>query len=162
MPSRETILFAVDFSEMTDVVIDEAIAWANRLSAPQIHAICVIDPSHNLLRREVDYAPELRELEQTLRARISEPFARAGHPLDEPGSWEISVHAHVGNPARQIADLAHEVNAEVIIIGRHGHGGAGLPTRPPGARWVGSVPARILELAHCDVLVVQPADHAAP
>jgi len=47
---------------------------------------------------------------------------------------------------------AARVRADLIVLGRHSQSGR----RPP---FLGSVPARILSEARCDVLVVQPQDY---
>lgn len=152
--SAGPIVFAVDFSEMTDFVIEAAITQARLREAPELHAIVVLEAKGSPLRDPLgDHGEELAELEETLEARIAEAFERAGHPLDAPGSWDIEVHARLGTPALEIASLAREVLAELIVMGRHGHTG-------PRDLILGSVPSRLLQLARCGVLVVQPSDYA--
>ena len=56
-----------------------------------------------------------------------------------------------GTPYREIADLARERDVDLIVIGRVGCRGARCAL-------VGSVAGRVIEYAHCPVLVVsQPA-----
>ncbi len=57
-------------------------------------------------------------------------------------------------PAQNIANLAAEVGADIIVVGTRGHS-------PVGGVLVGSVAQRLLEIAPCPVLVVPPAA-AAP
>jgi nucleotide-binding universal stress UspA family protein len=52
-----------------------------------------------------------------------------------------------GTPYREIADLARERNVDLIVIGRVGCRGARCAL-------VGSVAERVIEYAHCPVLVV--------
>lgn len=61
---------------------------------------------------------------------------------------DLEIHsAHVGAPAQVIADAAARQAADVIITGTRGHTViAGL--------MLGSVPQRLLHVAHCPVLVV--------
>ena len=52
-----------------------------------------------------------------------------------------------GTPYREIAALAREIDARLIVIGRVG-------CRGPRCALVGSVAERVIEYAHCPVLVV--------
>lgn len=52
-----------------------------------------------------------------------------------------------GTPYREIADLAREVGADLIVIGRVG-------CRGPRCALVGSVAERVIEYAPCPVLIV--------
>ncbi len=152
--SDDAIVFAVDFSEMTDFVVEAAVAQAKLFERPELHGVAVLeaDGGEALGGRAQTHGEEIAELTEALEARIAEAFEAAGHPLDAPGDWEIEVHVRSGHPAREIAALAREVRAGLIVIGRHGHGG-------PRDYIVGSVPSRLLQLARCDVLVVQPSDY---
>jgi nucleotide-binding universal stress UspA family protein len=59
-----------------------------------------------------------------------------------------------GNAARQIAEIAGEVGADLIVIGTRGHSAvAGV--------LLGSVTQRLLHIAHCPVLAVPPLHRAA-
>ena len=55
-----------------------------------------------------------------------------------------------GIPYREIADLAREQQAKLIVIGRVG-------CRGPRCALIGSVAERVIEYAHCPVLVVSNA-----
>jgi len=152
--SDDAIVFAVDFSEMTDFVVDAAVTQARLFERPEVHAVAVLEISGGgtLGGRAQTHGEEIAELTEALEARIANAFEAAGHPLDAPGDWEIEVHVRSGNPAREIAALARELRAGLIVVGRHGHSG-------PRDFIVGTVPSRLLQLARCDVLVVQPSDY---
>ena len=57
--------------------------------------------------------------------------------------------ANVGGPAHQIAELAEQVGADLIVLGTRGHS-------PFGGLLYGSVTTRLLHLAHCPILAVPP------
>ncbi len=58
-----------------------------------------------------------------------------------------------GIPHIEITELAREVNADLIVIGRVG----GLGTQRLGR--IGSVAGRVIEYAHCPVLTVRHTPH---
>ena len=62
----------------------------------------------------------------------------------------IKLHTHViaGHPVRDIVDLAREIKAELLVIGATGHSAL-------YERLIGSRADRIVQLAHCPVLVVK-------
>ena len=143
MSESTKILFGVDFSEMTDPVISAAVSAAAGYDAVELHAVCVLDPSGNPLAAKAD-RKEVEALEAALRARVSDsPKA----PADG-----ITYHVCVGSVAAEITDLAKSLRADLIVVGRHGQSG-----KQPFV--VGSAPVRLLQLAHCSVLVVQPANY---
>jgi nucleotide-binding universal stress UspA family protein len=61
---------------------------------------------------------------------------------------KVKIVNHVGpQPAHQIADIARDAGADLIVMGSRGHGAvAGL--------LLGSVTQRLLHVAPCPVLVV--------
>jgi nucleotide-binding universal stress UspA family protein len=56
---------------------------------------------------------------------------------------EAGYHEATGEPAKQLVKKAHELRADLLVIGRR-HGD------PP----LGSVSSKVVRRAHCDVLVV--------
>jgi nucleotide-binding universal stress UspA family protein len=61
-----------------------------------------------------------------------------------------------GGPAHEIAEIADSLKADLIIVGSRGHS---LFTKVV----LGSVPIRLLQVAHCPVLVVPlPDEHNRP
>jgi nucleotide-binding universal stress UspA family protein len=57
-------------------------------------------------------------------------------------------HVRFGDPGREIAGLAEQLNAELIVMPSHGRSGL---TR----LLIGSVAERVLRLAHCPVLILK-------
>ena len=57
---------------------------------------------------------------------------------------EAGYHEATGEPAKQLVKKAHELRADLLVIGRR-HGSSPL----------GSVSSNIVRRAHCDVLVVR-------
>ena len=57
-----------------------------------------------------------------------------------------SYLAPAGDPAEQLLDTAHRLDADVIVLGRRAHTGAPLPE---------SLGDQVVRGAHCNVLLVQ-------
>jgi nucleotide-binding universal stress UspA family protein len=64
----------------------------------------------------------------------------------------VVTHIRVGSPAREIAQLAADLDADMVIVGTHGHTAV-------RRLLLGSVTEDIMRLARCPVLVVRPKDH---
>jgi nucleotide-binding universal stress UspA family protein len=60
------------------------------------------------------------------------------------------ISAVAGGPAHVIADVAREVNADVIIVGTRGH-------RQIASLIIGIVTHKLLHMTPCPVLAVPPA-----
>jgi nucleotide-binding universal stress UspA family protein len=56
------------------------------------------------------------------------------------------------NAARVVADIAHEDDADVIVVGTRGHS-------PLVGALVGSVTQRLLHIAPCPVIAVPTGEH---
>ena len=60
---------------------------------------------------------------------------------------EARYHDSAGEPAEELVAKARELDADLIVIGRR--------SRSPLRALLGSVSARVVRRAHCDVLVVR-------
>jgi nucleotide-binding universal stress UspA family protein len=135
------ILHANDGSEPAFHALSLALTIAKQ-NASELHMVCV---------EEIDYMPEFIEevREETGRAarRFHKVLQRARAKAEEN---HIKLHIHViaGHPVRDIVELAKELKAELLIIGATGHSAL-------YERLIGSRADRIVQLAHCPVLVVK-------
>ena len=149
------IVSAVDFSDMSDVVLDATMDLAGRHDGPELHVLAVLTPSRGLLERKgsVDHSTDLEQIAGRLRDAVGEKLADFGRPFGDLNGWRVSTHVREGDPAEQIADLAWEAQADLIILGRHSD---------PRRRFLllGSVPQRVMQLARCPVLIAQATDYA--
>jgi nucleotide-binding universal stress UspA family protein len=57
---------------------------------------------------------------------------------------EAGYHEANGEPAKQLVKKAHELRADLLVIGRRS-----------GSKLLGSVSSKVVRRAHCDVLVVR-------
>jgi nucleotide-binding universal stress UspA family protein len=135
------ILHANDGSEPAFHALSLALTIAKQ-NASELHMVCV---------EEIDYMPEfieeIREETGTAARRFHKVLQRARAKAEEN---HIRLHIHViaGHPVRDIVQLAEELKAELLIIGATGHSAL-------YERLIGSRADRIVQLAHCPVLVVK-------
>jgi nucleotide-binding universal stress UspA family protein len=141
---HRSVVVAIDFAEMTDFVLATAVEQARFRNPAVLHIVCAIDPSTEIIVDGQVLVDELDELERAMTARVEDRMKQAG--------VAYQVHGTLGRAAAMIADVAREQRAVLIVIGRHSR------ARKVNA---GSVPAEILNLARCSVLVVQPPDYGA-
>lgn len=67
----------------------------------------------------------------------------------DAGLVDAERRVDVGSPAEGLADLADEVNAELIVVGSRGRGAF-------KAAFLGSVSSSLVGVARCPVLIVPP------
>jgi nucleotide-binding universal stress UspA family protein len=139
---RYRIVVGIDLSEYADIVIEHALDQAARHDAPELHFLTVRE------RRK----PTADEQKQALLERVHpalEAFNR--HGID----WRAQIHVRRGKPDVEIAGLAADLRADLIVIGQFG-----LHTPRASDR---NLPNRILQRALCPTLVVSmPAPLDSP
>jgi nucleotide-binding universal stress UspA family protein len=135
------------------------ILHANDGSAPAFNALKLAltlaqqnqSELHMVSVMEVDYLPEFVEeiREETGRAarRFRGILQRA---QDMAGQSRIKLHTHLltGHPVRDVVKLAADIGADLLVIGATGHSAL-------YERMIGSRADRMVQLAHCPVLVVK-------
>jgi nucleotide-binding universal stress UspA family protein len=133
-----TIVWATDGSENADRALSMAKALARENGASLV-AVHIVERYATKAGLAV-YADE-EEVEAKLK-RVVEGLS--GERLDA----SLKIVSHVGpQPAHEIADLAREVGANLIVVGTRGHAAlSGL--------LLGSVTLRLLHVAPCPVLAV--------
>jgi nucleotide-binding universal stress UspA family protein len=79
------------------------------------------------------------------QARAEEIVASARDQLSARG-LRVLTHVCCGEPAQALVTIAHDENAQIIVVGNRGMTGA--------RRVLGSVPNRVAHHARCGVLIV--------
>lgn len=128
---RHRIVVALDLSEYAELVLEHALDQATRFAAPDLHVLYVADET----------AADIERGKQQLEALV----LPALEDLDCT-DWRVRLHVRTGHTADEIAELASEVAAHLIVLGRFG-------THHPHRR-LGSVAARVIDRAPCPTLVV--------
>ncbi len=140
----KTILVPVDFSDVTDLVVDQACAMAHALGARLVllHIsepdpdFVGFEPGPLVVRTAVarDFKAEHQQVE-ALKAKAS-------------GSGLEILALHMQGPlVEKVLAQAREQGADMIVMGSHGHGSI-------YELLVGSVTSGVLKDAKCPVLVV--------
>jgi len=135
------ILHANDGSEHAFHALAVALALAQQNNS-DLHMVSV---------QEIDYMPEfieeIREETGTAARRFHKVLQRA-RAMAEDSHVKLETHVLAGHPVRAIVDLAKELEVKLLVIGATGHSAL-------YERLIGSRADRIVQLAHCPVLVVK-------
>ncbi len=125
---RFPIVIAVDGSEYSEIVAEHGFDQAARHDTPDLHFVTVVKP------KERDIEPT----KQWLSRLVVEGLEAFRNGRD----WHARIHVRAGEPAEEIANLAEEIGAQLIVVGRYGTHGRH------------SVPERLLDLTACPTLSV--------
>jgi nucleotide-binding universal stress UspA family protein len=135
------ILVAYDGSSFSDVALHQGRDLA-RLCNAELHLVGIVAATAFVVTPEVFGAVDLWGME--LKA-VEDALESAAREISEQG-LKASTRVREGNPAREIADCAAELDADLVVIG---HSGKGVV-----ARWFeGSVGAGLLRDLPCNLLI---------
>ena len=90
---------------------------------------------------------EVREATGVAARRFHVVLQRSRAMAEEHGQ-ALQTHLLVGHPVQVVVDLAKELGCDLLVIGARGHSAL-------YERMIGSRADRIIQLAHCPVLVVK-------
>lgn len=145
-PYRQ-VLAAVDFSPVSNAVVTHALSLAGGSSVEALH----------VLGTEVE--ERLRKAKY-VQVDISDWLTRQGEEADKQMESLLQVIdkgegvsrlALPGSPPAVICQHAEKTHTDLLVLGRHGHGG-GLQ------EWLlGSVSKDVAQAAACDVLIINPS-----
>jgi nucleotide-binding universal stress UspA family protein len=132
-----TLVVGNDFSEASGCAFDQAARVARRIPRSDMHVVHVIDGEAT--------EDGTKQLASQLRVYLEEKVAVLGGLEDQA----IGIHVRVGRPARELAQLARDVSADLLVVGAHR--GSYLKQLV-----LGSVAQRLLQAAPCPVFVAGP------
>jgi len=141
MTLYKTILVAVDLSQDSAVIVDKARNLAKQYGA-ELSMVHVIEPI------AVGYAVEVTSvdiegLHEEVTKQAKSTLHEMGANIDIP---EHRLHTVLGQPAREIRELAKEIEADLIVMGGHGRHGLDL--------LFGSTSSSVTHGVGCDLLIV--------
>jgi nucleotide-binding universal stress UspA family protein len=91
-----------------------------------------------------------RNWEAEIQAELERTLGQAADAAGGAGVAKIETHAHFGNPAEVLCDLATKLDADLIVVGNRGMQG--------GKRFLRSVPNSVSHHAPCSVLIIDTAE----
>lgn len=134
----DTIVWATDGSPNADQALEVAKTLAHDHGA----SLVVV---HVVQRYATKTGLAVYEDEDVLQAKLEETVQQLSKDGFRPS---LRIVDHVGpQPAHEIADIAREAGAGLIVMGTRGHG-------PIGGLLLGSVVLRLLHVAPCPVVAV--------
>jgi nucleotide-binding universal stress UspA family protein len=137
------IVVGVDFTEVGDHALDEAIRYAVKLNDNELHPVFVIAEQSKRKLEEIDRA--LEEAREQLRERVVKHCEALGQRWDQ----QIVFHVRLGEPAEAIHQVAVDVDADLIVVGTHARKGL-------SKMLLGSVAEELVRTARVPVMVARP------
>ncbi len=155
---RYVILTGIDFSELADRALEQALLLASERSNAELHVLSLVPPPMALDARyaipaygALDEASSLANATERLRVHVQAQLERFGakHP-DRSFPLRVASYAAFGAPALGLAQMASDIGADLVVIGTHNRRGV-------ERLLLGSVAEGTVRYSHCPVLVV-PAE----
>jgi nucleotide-binding universal stress UspA family protein len=142
----KTILAPVDFSKITDAVVDQAVTLAQAIDA-RVVFLAVIQPPVVMS----EYASMIDIVELTAAGeKHAERQLDAINQKVKPRAVSTEIVRIVGSPVTHIVEHAAKFRAEYIVMGSHGHTAF-------YDLLVGSTTHGVLNRAKCPVVIVPAA-----
>ncbi len=157
------IVVGIDYSETGELAFDKALELAFERPRAEVHVLHVMPLNLPLLAPELEITRKpataaIGEAAERLTAHVEKKLAtfRNGRAND-PKFAELRVvpHLRTDSPATEVAQLAADLEADLVVVGTHGR-------RALARLFVGSVAEVTVRLAPCPVLVVRPKTKPAP
>ncbi|CAN5705163.1 hypothetical protein BH11MYX1_BH11MYX1_56600 [soil metagenome] len=123
------LVVALDLNQYASIVLEHALDQAVRHSEPDLHFLTVVDDAARIAEVKSQLAGAVLPVLDTI----------------DRTKWSVRLHVRTGVIAEEIANLAGEIEAQLIVIGRFG-------THHPH-RHLAKTAGDILDLAPCPVLV---------
>ena len=146
------IVVGVDYSPASDLALERAFELAAAQPRAEIHVVSVVNLYGAQAIMDGSTAPvdvsavTLSDATATLERYVEQRRSSCRGSLE---SLVVRCHLRLDAPATEIAQLAADLEADLVVVGTHGrHGIARL--------LLGSVAEAVVRLAPCPVLVVRP------
>lgn len=156
--STYRIVVGYDYSETADLALEKAFDLASREENGEVHAVTVVVEMG-------DFVPAgIAGVVTSPTALVSDAYdALESRVLERMSAWQnksersfsrLVVHVRTEVPAAEVAQLAADLEADLVVVGTHGRRGV-------RRLLLGSVAEGVVRLAPCPVLVVRPREPEA-
>ncbi|MEN9581869.1 MAG: hypothetical protein RJA70_4878 [Pseudomonadota bacterium] len=152
-PRAYQAVATVDFSELGDRTIEQALKLCGDRPEAQLHVIVVgteEDDGISLPGPEERLA-SVDEANEIARKHVADLIDGYQRKFGDIAMERVAVYVATGYPAERIIALARQADADVIVMGTHGRTGL-------NRLLVGSVAEEVVRRAPCGVFVIRPAD----
>jgi nucleotide-binding universal stress UspA family protein len=153
------IVVGIDYSKTGELALTRAFELATEKQNAEVHILFVLQTLGALAPVELGVGiggPDptmLSEASEQLRKYADQKlqeYKASAAASGKPKLFERAIsHLRLDSPAHELAQLASDLEADLVVVGTHGRRGA---TR----LLVGSVAEGVVRLAPCPVLVVRP------
>jgi len=138
------ILLATDGSESSELAARTTVDLSKKMDS-ELHVVYVAHEHHYVhayydLCHQAEEQRLLREDRRALEEYVDH--------VQEAGGTVAEAHLRVGDAAKEIVELAEELNVGLVALGSRGHG-------PIRRALLGSVSVRVLKHVRCSVLIVR-------
>jgi nucleotide-binding universal stress UspA family protein len=150
------IVVGMDYSEASELALAQAFQIAGRLPYSEVHIVHVAalqlpplaasSPDASVVASNVSVDDTSTELQRYVQERFNGLYADGA--LDGSPT-RIVTHVRWETPAQEIAQLAADLEADLVIVGTHGRRGLARAL-------LGSVAEAVVRYAPCPVLVTRP------
>jgi nucleotide-binding universal stress UspA family protein len=129
-------------TESSGYALDQAARIVKRIPGSEMHLIHVAPASTT--------ADKARQAAQLLQLYVSEKASELGL-----ATQSVGIHVRTGEPGPEIAQIAADVNADLIVVGTH---------HRPNLKelFLGSTAEHVMATARCPVFVAGPRPHPKP
>ncbi|HEX6275453.1 MAG TPA: universal stress protein [Polyangiaceae bacterium] len=151
------IVVGIDYSETAELALDKALELAAERPGAEVHVVHVLATNLPALSPELAVInagvtlPTLEEAAERLESYVAGKVLAFGAAYSGPARTAPRVvpHLRVDVPTSEIAELAIDLEADLVIVGTHGRRGLARLT-------MGSVAEATVRLSPCPVLVMRP------
>ena len=145
----KNFLVPVDFSSVTEDVIDSAVNFARAFEG-KVVLLHVVQPPVIVTG---EYALPVEVMQDAMTAGENSAKAKLAeyHELFRNTGIDCAVSVRHGPPVEVIREIATEVGADYVIMGSHGHGKL-------YDFLVGSTASGVIKKTKCGIIIVPPAD----
>lgn len=130
------VVVGFDFTASSRIALQRAIGVAARAPWHVLHFVSVLEGG-------------TYERAQQTQDAVTEAVTEAAREAKIEGKLHFNVHCHIGRPADEILRVAHDVGADLIIVGSKGLTGLERAV-------LGSVSEKVVREAGCTVEVARP------
>jgi nucleotide-binding universal stress UspA family protein len=156
----QIVVVGVDYSVSCELALVQALEIASTAPRAELHVVHVTSTFPALVGVESVAESTLppakpgevqRELERHVDRCVCEFVSQRGPSAPLPN--RVMCHVRFSSPAEEIAELARDLEAHLVIVGTHSRRGI-------SRMLLGSVAEGVVRLAPCPVLVVRPRETA--